>query len=280
MSKIAVVTDSVAIIPEDLVKLYDIHVAPCHVIWDKVKYLDGVDIKAADFYKRLRKSSTLPTTSSAIVHELVQIFEGLKGNVDGIVVIVLSGTLGAAYSSAMKAKEMFPDIPIEVIDTKIALMGEGFTALEATKIAKAGGNMEQVVKAARDTLAKMHVYYALDTFEYLRRGGRVSFSKSMIATILRVKPIMTFTEGKTVPISKPRTMSSAIGGLIDLMKEKGTGTPLHVSVMHGDNPKDAEKLKNKIDASFNYKEMIITEVTPIIGTHWGPGALGIAFYNE
>ena len=280
MSKIAVVTDSVAIIPEDLVKQYGIHVVPCHVNWDKVRYRDGVDIKARDFYKRLRKSHTLPTTSSGIMGELSQLFEELKGKVDGIVAIMLTGGLGTAYQSAVKAKEMVHGVPIEVIDTRLALMGEGFIVLEAAKAAKSGGTIEEVVKAARDTMAKMHVYFALDTFEFLRRGGRVSFPKAALASLLRVKPIMAFVDGKVEAIKRPRTMSAAIKAMVDIMKEKVKNTPLHVSVSHADNPEGVETLKKKIEASFTCKEMIVTEVTPIIGTHWGPGALGIAFYNE
>jgi DegV family protein with EDD domain len=280
MSKIAVVTDSVAIIPEELVQKYNIHVAPCHVMWDKVKYLDGIDLKAKEFYQRLRTSKTLPTTSSAITGELTQIFESLRGKVDGIVAIVLSGALGAAYTAGVKAKEIVPDIPIEVIDSRLALMGEGFSVIAAAKAASAGGTMEQVAKAARDILAKVHVYFALDTFEYLRRGGRVSFPKAILAGLLQVKPIMVFKDGKIEPVAKPRTMPAAIEALTGFMKEKVTKTPLHVSVMHADSPKGAEALQKEIEANFKFDEMVVTEVTPIIGTHWGPGALGIAFYNE
>jgi DegV family protein with EDD domain len=259
MGKIAVVTDSVAIVPLELVQKYDIHVAPCHVIWDKVKYRDGVNLQPREFYQRLRVSKTLPTTDSAIQGELVPIFEGLRGKVDGIVVIVLTSGLGTAYSSAIITKELFPNIPIEVIDSRLALMGEGFAVLAAAKAASAGGNMAQVAKAARDILAKIHVYFALDTFEFLRRGGRVSFPKAIIASLLQVKPIMVFKDGKVEPVSN---------------------TPLHLSVMHADNPDGAEALKKEIDKYLKYSEIITTEVTPIIGTHWGPGALGVAFYNE
>jgi DegV family protein with EDD domain len=228
MGKIAVVTDSVAIVPLELVQKYDIHVAPCHVIWDKVKYRDGVNLQPREFYQRLRVSKTLPTTDSAIQGELVPIFEGLRGKVDGIVVIVLTSGLGTAYSSAIITKELFPNIPIEVIDSRLALMGEGFAVLAAAKAASAGGNMAQVAKAARDILAKIHVYFALDTFEFLRRGGRVSFPKAIIASLLQVKPIMVFKDGKVEPVSKPRTMPAAIEAMVKFMKQKTSNTPLHL----------------------------------------------------
>jgi DegV family protein with EDD domain len=280
MGKIAVVTDSVAIVPRELVQKYNIHVAPCHVIWDKVKYLDGVNLQAREFYQRLRVSKTLPTTDSAIQGELVPIFEGLRGKVDGILVIVLSGGLGAAYSSAMKAKEMVPDIPIEVIDSRLALMGEGFAVLAAAKAASVGTSMEQVAKAVQDVLAKTYVYIALDTFEFLRRGGRVSFPKAIIASLLQVKPVMVIKDGKLEAVARPRTMPAAIETMVELMKQKSSNDPLHVSVMHADNPDGALALKMEVDKYLKYSEIITTEVTPIIGTHLGPGALSIAFYNE
>ena len=122
MSKIGIVTDSVACIPTNLVKKYDIHVAPVQIIWDRDAYRDGIDMTPNEFYARLRTSKTLPTTSSGIQGEFLQIFEGLRQKVDSIVTIVLTGALGASYSSACNAKEMVSDIPIEVIDTSTAMM--------------------------------------------------------------------------------------------------------------------------------------------------------------
>jgi DegV family protein with EDD domain len=279
LNKIAIVTDSVATVPEDLVKQYGIHVIPIHITWDKVRYHDGVDIKPGEFFKRLRKSHTLPTTSSGVMGEMSELFQSLQGKVDGIVAILFSSKLGISYSSAINAREMVKGVPVEVIDSKFVLMGEGFAALEAARAAKNGATMEQVVKIANEMIGKVHTYFALDTFEYMRRGGRVSFSKAALATLLRVKPIMGLLDGKIEPVAKPRTMPAAIKAMVDIMKEKTTGTPLHVSVTHADNPKDAEILKNQIEASFTCKEMFFSEVTPVIGTHFGPGAVGVAFYN-
>jgi DegV family protein with EDD domain len=129
-------------------------------------------------------------------------------------------------------------------------------------------------------IGKVHTYFALDTFEYMRQGGRVSFPKATLATLLKVKPIMGLFDGKIEPVAKPRTMPAALKAMVDIIKEKNTGTPLHVSVTHADNMKDAETLKNRIEANFTCNEMFFSEVTPVIGTHFGPGAVGVAFYNE
>lgn len=280
MPKIAVVTDSTATLPEDLVKKYNIHVAPLSINWDKVTYKDGVDLKPLEFYQRLRKSTTLPTTSGAIQGEFIQIFEELRGKVDGIVAIVVTGALSAAYSSAVNAKNMVPDMKIEIIDSRLATMGMGFCAVAAAKTAAMGSDIESVVNAAKDIMSKVHVYFAIDTLEYLRRGGRVSLPRAVLASLLKVKPIMVFNNGKLEPAAKPRTMSKAIETLLDFMKEKVTDTPLHVAVMHADNQDGAEKLKKEITSRFQCAELLTPGFSPVIGTHMGPGALSLAFYCE
>ncbi|MFC1905750.1 DegV family protein [Chloroflexota bacterium] len=281
MSKIAVVTDSTATIPEEIVKKYNIYVAPLHVTWDKIRYRDGVDLKQDEFYKRLRKSSTLPTTSSAIQGEFLQIFEDLKGKVDGVVAVLLSSALGAACNSATSAKSMVSDLPVEIVDSKLVTTGLGFGAIAAAKVASAGGSIEQIAKAAKDVLSNVYVYFAMDTLEYMRRGGRVSLPKAILASWLRVKPVMMISkEGKIEPVSKPRTMSKAIDTLLNLMKEKVTNTPLHVSIMHADNPDGVEMLKREITSNYQCAELFIEGLSPVIGTHFGPDALSIAFYNE
>ncbi|MBN1367028.1 MAG: DegV family protein [Dehalococcoidales bacterium] len=282
MAKIAVVTDSVATIPADLVKKYNIYVAPVHIIWDKVDYRDGVDLQTGEFYTRLRKSKTLPTTSSAIQGEFIQIFEALQGKVDGIVTLALTGALGAAYNSALNAKELVKGVPVEVIDTHTAFMAQGFGVIAAAKVAAAGGSISDVTKAAEKVIPNTHVFWAMDTLEYLRKGGRVSLPQAILASWLQVKPITGLNkDGKVEPLARVRTRAKVMDKLLDLMDERISGnTPLHVSVLHGDASEEAEKLEQKVNAKYKPVELIRSEISPVIGTHTGPGTLGLAFYNE
>lgn len=284
MTKIAVVTDSVACVSEELLQKYDVRVAPVQIIWDKVKYRDGVDIKTEEFYKRLRVSKTLPTTSSGMVGEFTEIFEDLKEKkVDGIVAVVLTGGLGAAYDSAMTAKDMIRGVPVEIIDTKTAMMAQGFAVLAAARMAAAGGSMADVAKAARETASKTHIFWAMDTLEYLRKGGRVSLPQAVMASWLRVKPItgININTGKVEPLARVRTKAKVIDKLIEMMDERVTKTgPLHVAVMHGDASVEAEKLEKIVAARYKPVELMRSQITPVIGTHTGPGTLGLAFYNE
>ncbi len=280
MCPVAVVTDSTAALTLELAQQYAIHIAPLHIIWDKVKYRDGIDIQPNEFYQRLRKSATLPTTSGAIQAEFLRIFEGLRGKADGIVTMVITSELSAAYNAAMTAKDMVTDIPVEVVDSRLATMAMGFGVIAAAKAAAAGGNMQQVVKAARDVFARVHLLFVLDTLDYLRRGGRVNLPAAVIANLLQVKPILTLQDGKVVPAGRPRTREKALETLLSLMKKKVTDTPLHVAVMHGDDPDGAEYLKREVASRFHCEELLVTAFTPVMGAHTGPGLLGFAFYNE
>jgi DegV family protein with EDD domain len=281
MARIAVVTDSVACVPIDLVKKYNILVAPVHIIWDKVDYKDSVDMQTSEFYARLRKSKTLPTTTSAIQGEFLQIFEGLRGKVDGIVTLALTSGLGAAYNSALNAKELVKNIPIEVIDTRTAMMAQGFSVLAAAKVAAGGGSMSDVIKAAENVVHKAHIFWAMDTLEYLRKGGRVSLPQAVMASWLQVKPITGIIGGKVEPLARVRTKAKVMDKLLELMDKRITNTgPLHVAVMHGDATAEAEQLEQKVNARYKPLELMRSEITPVIGTHTGPGTLGLAFYNE
>jgi DegV family protein with EDD domain len=282
MPKIAIVTDSVACIPKDLVKKYDIHIAPVQITWDRVTYKDGVDITAAEFYTRLRTSKTLPTTSSAIQGEFIRIYEGLKDKVDGIVSIVLSGKLGAAYASARTAQDIVGLMPpLEIVNTQTAMLAQAFIIVEATRVAQAGGSLKDVVDTTRETMPKVGVFWAMDTLEYLRRGGRVSLPQAIMASWLRVKPITSIEEGKVVPLAKVLSKTKAIQKLIDILEEKTAGsTKLHLGILHGNVPEEARQLENTLTSRFKYCELIKSEITPVIGTHTGPGAIGLAYYKE
>ncbi|MEW6143073.1 MAG: DegV family protein [Chloroflexota bacterium] len=281
MPRIAIVTDSVACIPPDLVKKYNIFVAPVQIVWDRVTYRDGIDMSVQDFYKRLRTSKTLPTTTSAIQGEYIQIFEGLRGKVDNVVVITLTGDLGGSYTSACNARDLIPGLSVEVIDSRTAMMAQGFVALEAAKVAARGASIEEVVNAAQTMLPKVHILWTLDTLEYLRRGGRVSLPQAVLASWLKVKPIISIVDGKVAFQERTRTRPKALERLLDLLAERtaGAGT-LHVAVMHGDAAEDAVKLREQVIARLKPVELLASEITPVIGTHTGPGTLGFSFYCE
>jgi DegV family protein with EDD domain len=280
LSKVAVVTDSTATIPRDTLDALDIQVAALRITWDKKVYRDGIDIKPEDFYKRLRSSTTLPTTSGAIQSDFLKIFEDLKGKVDGVVVFSISKELSGAYNSAMLAKEMTPDLRVEVVDTRLATIAMGFGVIAAAKVAAYGGDVEMTISAAKKVFEKVHLYFAVNTFEYLRRGGRVNFPTAVIAELLRVKPILTIKDGKAAPVARPITMAASVLQVLKLMQDNVGATPLHAAVLHAGDAGGAENLKKEVLSRFQCQELLVTPFTPVMGAHTGPGCLGVAFYNE
>jgi DegV family protein with EDD domain len=228
----------------------------------------------------LKTSPTLPTTSGAIQSEYLEIFEKARNKASAVLVIVISSDLSAAYNSALNAKQMAPDMTIEIIDSRIATLSMGFAVIEAAKAALAGGSLQEVAAKAWQVIAKAHLFVALDTLDYLRRGGRVNFPSAIMAKLLQVKPVLTLRNGKAEPVARPRTKRRALETLLKLMQEKLTGTPLHAAVMHGDAPEEAEYLEKEIKARFSPIELLISRFTPVMGAHTGPGLYGIAFYNE
>ena len=276
VSKIAVVTDSIACLPPILSKKHNILIAPCYVIWDGVQYRDSIDLLSNEFYTRLRNSKTLPTTTSAIQGEFIKIYEALQGKVDGVVTITVTGGMGAAYVSAMAAKELVPWLPMEIIDSRTAYMSQGFAAIAASKVAKTGGSLKEVADAAQNVANKSHTFYAIDTVEYLRKGGRVSLPQEVLGKWLKVKALMIIKDGKLDPSQINGSMEDRLMEVMDQRVNKAGR--LHVAVMHGDtNP---EELKSRIASKYKPFELITSEITPVIGTHTGPGTLGLCFYNE
>jgi DegV family protein with EDD domain len=159
-------------------------------------------------------------------------------------------------------------------------MAMGFGVIAAARTAAAGGSVEQVIKSARDIMDRSHLFFVVDTLDYLRRGGRVNMPAAVIANLLQVKPILTLKNGKVEPVARPRTKLRAVNTLLSLVKKEVTASPLHVDIMHADDSNAAESLKNTIISRFNCKEILCTDFTPVMGTHTGPNCLGIAFYNE
>jgi DegV family protein with EDD domain len=280
VTRVAVVTDSTANIPEEVLKEYDIKVAPLYIIWDKITYRDGIDIQPDEFYKRLRTSASLPTTSGGIQKEFLEIFEALHGKVDGVVVILVNGAFSAALNSAKIAAELVPELPVKLVDSKLATIEMGFGVIAAAKAAQKGNDMEMVSQTALNVLRKTHMFFCLDSLSYLRRGGRINFPAAVFADLLRVKPILTIKDAKVEVVAKPVSKASAVKQILNMMKEKVKEGPLHAAVMHADDLEGALEMRNTISSLFKCEELFITPFSPVMGAHTGPGCLGVAFYNE
>lgn len=280
MSRVAVVTDSSASLPPSLAKDLGIHVVPIVLALNGHSLLDGVDITPGQLYGLLRETRHIPTTSAPSVGDFLRVYATVAETASGIVSIHMSTKLSATHNSAWAASQLVDGVPIRVLDSQTAAMGQGFVVLEAARAAAEGADLETVVARAEAVASRIHLLASIDTLEYLHRGGRIGGAAMLVGTVLQIKPILYLADGRVDVFAKPRTKSKAVRVMLRQLAEQANGRPLHVAVFHADAPDDAEELRESIARQFDCAELYVTEMTPVMGAHTGPGVLGLAFYAD
>lgn len=285
MKKVAVVTDTTACIPQEQVAKYDIEIVPVQLIFGDKTYRDGVDISAAEFYARLRQASQPPSTASSSPELYLEAYRKAIQRAETILCITEPSKFSAMFDSASVAKEMLgkamPDVAVEVLDCTTAAAGQGLVALAAAKAAATGHSLKEVKEKAEQVMERVNLFAALDTLHYLVKSGRVPQAAALVNTILQIKPVFTLNHADARTVALPRTIKSALKRILKLMERNvAKGQPLHVAVMHADALDNAIALRNRIASQFDCAELFITEFTPVMGVHTGPGLFGVAFYSE
>lgn len=281
MTKIAILTDSTANIPLEWVEPYDLQVIPLKIHWGNETFLDGVDITPNEFYAQLSHSKSLPTTSQPSTQDFLQAFESLSEKADGIVVPLISSGISGTVGSAEAAARQFSRVPVEIVDTRVTSAGQALIVLAAARAAAQGKSLQEVRQAADDVIQRMHLFFAVDTLEYLHRGGRIGGASRYLGTVLNIKPILYFDlDGKLDALERARTKSKALQRLMALAEEKANGHPLHLGVIHANSPQIAQEFREQITQHLQCEEIFILELSPVIGVHVGPGTIGIALYAD
>lgn len=276
--KVAVVADSSPYIPENLIEQYQIEVIPLNVIWGEETFSDGVDITTRQFYERLAEDTIMPSTSQPSVAAFEQVFQKLHTQGYQILAVLLSEQLSGTISSAQQAKKMVPDAEIEIFDSQSVAMACGFQVLAAARAAESGASLEQCLETARLARENSGVIFVLDTLEFLHRGGRIGGAKKFFGTLLRVKPVLAIEDGVVVSLDQVRTHQKALDRIVDLIMERTTGhQQVRLATLHANNPQTAEDILHRASRKISPQETIISEVSPVIGTHAGPGAVGLAY---
>lgn len=287
MDKVAIVTDSSASIPPELIKQYDIKAVSLLLHLEGETYKDRVDIKTpAELFELVKKSSQFPTTAAPPPGEYVEVYRQLSRKVNSIFTLTMSSVLSLTFGSATQAKEVvkseLPDINMEVFDSRSTTGGLGLMVLAAARAAALGQGMPAAIKAAEDVRSRINHLYIFDTLSYLARSGRISKAAAMAGNMLSMKPVteMPPSLGRAVVVARPRTKKKALQVLLELIRDRvKTDEPLHVLVEHVCAAEEAERLKGIIQDQFNCAEVLLCEYSPISSLIVGPGVVGLSCYQ-
>ncbi len=278
MSKVAILTDSSAYLPKSFCEELEIGVVPLSVNFEGNTYLDGVDISATDLYTRLLTANTIPTTSQATVQQFVDAFRELRKQGKEIFYMGISSGISGTMESAYQAVKEFPGEPIEVMDTRLVSMALSFMVLTVARAAKAGATLAECKALAEATYPKIGVYFTVDTLTYLHKGGRINSAKRLLGSALNLKPLMEIREGKIELVESVISRKKAIARMLQLVeKQVGDVKPVRISVFHALCEGEALTLKTTAEELLHPVESILSEVSPVVGSHTGPGTLSIAF---
>jgi DegV family protein with EDD domain len=278
MAKVAIVTDSTASIPKEYIDKYPIWVAPQVLIWGEEILEDGVDIQPTEYYERLAKDPVHPTTSQVTPASFDKIFRKLLDEEYDILAVLISPKLSGTVDSAMQVKALLPDAKIEVFNSNTISMAMGFQVLLAARAASEGASLAECREIVEKARPLTGVLFAVDTLEYLHRGGRIGGGAKFLGTLLNFRPILEIKNGGVESVEKVRTRKKSLARMIELVEAQiGGRKPVHLATLHAKSPDEAQQLLEEASKRLNAVESILTEVSPVIGTHSGPGTVGLAY---
>jgi DegV family protein with EDD domain len=281
MSKIAIVTDSTAYLPQPLVDQYHLTVCPQILIWDQATYQDGVDIMPTEFYERLKTAKVMPSSSQVAIPTFKSVFGKLLDQGYGVLAILLSAKLSGTIDSAVQARDAYPQAPIEIVDSLTVGLELGLHVLAAARAAEAGASLAECTSIAEQAKKHTHFYITVETLEFLHRGGRIGGAQRFLGTALNIKPILDIRDGRLEAVERVRTRGKALTRLIELVEESVAGRkPVRLACMHANAEAEAREVLAQAASRLGAIEAILGDVSPVIGTHAGPGTIGLAYMAE
>jgi len=280
---VKIVTDSTSYISGEIKGKYDISIVSLSVIFEKEEFKES-DIENESFYGKLDKSFSIPTSSQPSLEEMYNIIEKQIRANNEVVGVFLSSDMSGTYSNACLAKSMilenYPNALIKIIDSRSNCMQLGFAVLTAARAAHQGKTIDEVSNIVKDNIKRSKFLFIPDTLEYLKKGGRIGGASALLGTIFQIKPILTVVNGKTELFNKVRTKKRAIQTMLEKFIEDTTKHGLgEVMIHHINDVEGALAFAKKVEECIGRK-IDIAPIGPVIGTHVGPGALGIVYYTE
>lgn len=285
MPRVAIVTDSCASIPEAILQNLNIHWVPYYIHRGEEILRDLVTAQRDSFYNWLVSARELPQTASPGPGDYLTVYEGLakEEGVQDIVSIHMTSKGSGAYQAALAGKsmllELMPDLHIEVIDTLNVSMCQGWIAIESARAALAGKSLSEIVRLAKEMIPITHMIQTADTLKYLYMGGRIGKAKQLAGSLLRIKPLIGMQDGIIVPLGQARSRSKAYQMMVDMVEGAvGSMGKIKVAFMHAAARDEAEKLKEMVEQRLTCVESLVSELSPALGVHTGPGTAGLCYF--
>ncbi len=280
--KIAIVTDSTAYIPEALLRKYDIHTIPLSVVMGDKTYRENVDITPEAFFRKMAEMETLPSTSQPSIGDYILLLESLyRDGYTDVLSFHLSAELSGTYQNAVAAGRSVEGINVHVIDSRIACLIQGFMPLYAAQN-KDKMPLEDLIADVEEMKKRenMNAYLLVDTLTNLQKGGRLSNAQALVGSLLKMKPILTFQDGKVVPHEKIRTKKKARKRIEDIFGEeikKHEDKNITAAVIHSNSEDEGREWMNELQERFPHVTFTLSYFGPVIATHLGEGALGLGY---
>lgn len=273
---VAIVTDSTADLPSQLVRARSITVVPLTLNFEGRSLLDGVDIRPSEFYRKLPNATTHPTTSQPSAGRFAETYAELLNNHDEVVSIHISEKLSGTYASAVQGADMTDPKRVHVIDSQLVSMSLGLLTLAASEVASQNGDAATVVQRVSAMRDVVQTYFSVATLEFLRRGGRIGRASAMLGSVLQVKPVLCIRDGLVTPLERVRTFDRALNRVVELTREVDRGKGLCVIVGHADAEDDAARVARELEPIC--ETLMIQPLGPVVGAHAGPGVVGVGCY--
>lgn len=276
---VRIVTDSCSDLPPDVALANEVTVVPLYVYAGGETYRDGVELGADRFYELLQSLPDLPTTSQPSAADFAEVYDRLLEEGHDVVSIHISSSLSGTYNSACQAREMSKEpARIAVVDSLLAGGTLGLLALEAARLAEQSNNHSEVASEAERRVEGQTGYVMVDTLKYLAKGGRIGKAQAFMGGALQLKPILSVRDGAIHPVERARTKRKAVDRLLSLVRSLAPISRLHVS--YTTNPDDSNALRDALADLVDPENIVESRFGPVIGTHLGPGAMGVAVTRD
>jgi DegV family protein with EDD domain len=280
---VGILTDTTASIPEALARQLGIEVVPYYVHRGLDTLRDMVDVKPTEFAEWLQGATKLPTTANPAPGDYLTGLRHLAEQVKEIVVLTMTSKGSGAYQSCLAAvdllREPFPEVQVEVVDTLQVAMSQGWAAIESARAAMAGLSLDEVVQRAHEVAQRGMMIQTADTLRYLYMGGRIGRAQHLVGSLLNIKPLIGMQDGIIVALGTARSRIKAYRRMVELMKQRvGERARINVAFTHVTALEQVERLQALVTASFECVEMIVTELSPALVVHTGPGTVGLSFF--